>query len=100
MKAIKTLAMLFIAATITLGVNAQGTSTGAKGTTGAKASTGTKTTTTSTTKTTTATPAKTSTPPADVKSTDKPDATMKGPKGGKYYINASGKKTYLKQEAK
>ena len=94
MKAFKTLALLFIAATITLGVNAQSTATGAKAGTGAKASTGAKATTPAATpaKTTTATPAKTATPATDAKSTDKVDASMKGPKGETVYTGSRGGK--------
>lgn len=84
MKAIKALAMLFIAATLTFSAGAQGTTS--------------KSTTTAT---------KSSTPEAKPTTKDPVDPKLKGPKGetvytgakgGKYYFNASGNKTYLKQK--
>ncbi len=98
MKAIKALALLFIAATITLSVNAQ--TAGAKGTTGSKSTATTKSS--STTTKTTADPE-----PAAAANGDKVDATQKGPKGetvytgpkgGSYYMNSSGTKVYLKKK--
>jgi hypothetical protein len=90
MKTIKNLALLLVASMFALSISAQSGSTGSSGPKSTKATTTTTTTTSSTT----------------TKSNDKVDPSQKGPHGetvyigpknGKYYLDKTGKKIYLKK---